>query len=93
MIKLQNREYFRKVWARAKEMGLRAQLKDLIGYLHKYGCQDDPKRTQCVVGYDWAPLSFGFLMKIRNDQTGEYEPWFNGGLIWHEHEKRWGIHT
>ena len=28
----------------------------------------------CLLQDDWAPLSFGFLMKIRNDQTGEYEP-------------------
>lgn len=66
---------------------LRKNLACKLEYLNTYACRGDGqeidrKRTRCRLFEDFAPLSFVFVMEIRQDD-GKYERWFNGGLIFH----------
>jgi len=81
MLEIQNQEHFNKVVAFARESGRLEQLIDRLAYLDTYANHEED-RTKCMLGYDWAPYSFSFTMMVRNE-SGEYEPWFHGGLIFH----------
>jgi hypothetical protein len=78
------RIYFHEVSAKAEELGLYDALKKQLDYLDGYACHDgDKTKTRCTLFKDFAPLSFAFNMDIRDEATGEYRSWFNGGLIFY----------
>jgi len=79
MLEIQNQEHFDAVKAFAESTGRMAQLQSKLDYLDNYGGEG---KTKCLLGYDWAPYSFAFTM-MRLMPNGEYERWFNGGLIFH----------
>lgn len=70
-----------------------------IHYLGMYANYDFPDNTFCLLYYDSAPLSFGFVMYVKakpghgikpkewvaqeHPELVGYTPWFNGGLIFH----------
>jgi len=86
MIHIDNQEHFNKVKQFAEETGRWDQLKEKLDYLDTYADHEKQGLTKCVLGSDFAPYSFAFLM-MRKDADGEYRPWFNGGLIFHgEHD-------
>lgn len=93
MIDIRNREYYDQTVEAAKAAGIYPALQSRLGYLATYACQDDAEKTRCELYQDFAPLSFAFVMKKRDEATGEYKPWMNGGLIYHDHDKSWGVHT
>jgi len=81
-------DYLAEVRTKADELGLRDNLEAKLKYLAEYACNDeDPNATICVLGTDFAPLSFSFTMfravtpKDVLDEPREY--WFNGGLIYY----------
>lgn len=78
MLNIENQEHFDKVVEFAKSAGKMEQLQEKLDYLRNYSDSD----TKCHLGYDFAPYSFSFCM-TRKDGSGEYLPWFNGGLIFH----------
>jgi hypothetical protein len=82
MLEIQNQEHFNKVKAFAESTGRMEQLQDKLNYLDTYADHERQGLTKCVISYDWAPYSFSFLM-MRRDENGEYQPWFNGVLIFH----------
>jgi len=82
MLKIENQEHFDKVKAFAKANGRMEQLQEKLDYLDTYADHEKEGLTQCMLGYDWAPYSFSFLM-MKKDSNGEFQPWFNGGLIFH----------
>jgi hypothetical protein len=88
VLDIQNQKHFNKVKAFAESIGCMEQLQSKLDYLDTYG--DQVGGTKCVLSYDFAPHSFSFLM-MRKDDSGEYQPWFNGGLIFHNNV--WGVHT
>lgn len=75
-------EYFDKVKKFAKESGLEEQLQEKLDFLDNYAEHGDRGKTRCWLAKDFAPHSFYFEMEKRNED-GEYERWFNGGLILH----------
>jgi hypothetical protein len=77
-------DYYDQVVAKAHELGLYAEFKKQIDYLDNYACPEGDKlKTRCTLFKDFAPLSFAFNMDIRDEATGEYRSWFNGGLIFY----------
>lgn len=40
------------------------------------------------IAKDYAPFSFGFWFKKNGNDIG-----MNGGIIYHDQEKTWGVHT
>lgn len=82
-------EYLAEVKAKAEELGKLDNLNEQLEWLGNYACHDDPEHTQCVLYKDFAPLSFEFVMLIKRD-NGEYDHWFNGGLIFHGQHDRGG---
>ena len=82
MLKIQNQEHYDRVIEFAEKAGRMEQLQERLDYLDTYAEHGDRGKTQCVLGYDWAPYSFNFTMLVRGD-NGEYKHWFNGGLIFH----------
>ena len=66
------------------------QLKDRLRYLDTYAEHDERGRTQCRLWSDSSPHSFYFVMNVRDQDTGEYRRWFNGGLIFHGAHDRGG---
>ncbi len=82
MLKIDNQEHFDKVKAFAKSTGRMEQLQQKLDYLGTYADHEKEGLTKCVLSSDWAPYSFSFLM-MKKDTAGEYQPWFNGGLIFH----------
>lgn len=56
-----------------------------LDYLATYACHNgDNTRTKCRLYKDnWDDMSFDFKMYVKNEKTGEYEYWFNGGLVFH----------
>lgn len=83
MLHIDNQEHFDKVKAFAKRAGKFDQLKEKLDYLDTYADHENKGLTKCVLGYDFAPYSFSFLM-MKRDAAGEYRPWFNGGLIFYD---------
>ena len=80
-IVIQDQEYLDLVRAFADSIGLRSQLDEKLRFLDEYG-EHGSRRTRCRLVRDSAPYSFYFVMERRNPE-GAYEPWFNGGLIYH----------
>jgi hypothetical protein len=69
----------------ALRMGALPELARALIYLDTYAKPDDSpykSKTRCTLFPDSAPLSFTFRMDKRNNKTGEYNYWFNGGLIY-----------
>ena len=65
----------------AIENGLHKEFSEAMSQLRNYGCsEEDPTRCRVILGYDWAPHSFSFVIEGKKD--GEYRHWFNGGLIY-----------
>ena len=89
MLDIQNQDHFDKVKKFAEETGRMSQLQEKLDYLDTYADHEREGLTKCVLGYDWAPYSFSFLM-MRKDKDGEFQPWFNGGLIFHGSHDRGG---
>jgi hypothetical protein len=83
-------EYLATVRARADQIGLRESLEKNLTFLATYGCTvGDVDRTICDLYKDSAPLSFYFVMKLRQED-GSYRRWFNGGCIFHGPHDRGG---
>jgi len=76
----------------AEFIGKKEDLLERLDYLANYACHDNPNKTQCVLVKDFSPNSFYFNMR-RLDEDNVYQFWFNGGLIFDESDKSWGIHT
>jgi hypothetical protein len=79
-------EYLAEVRKKASELGLLKNLEDKLDYLATYACNSqeeyDPTHTRCLLFKDWSPLSFGFLMELKQ-KDGSYKRWFNGGCIFY----------
>lgn len=73
MIEIVDPAHFAKVMTFALHNGCAAKLCERLDYLSKYG----EGNNKCIVGYDWAPNSFSFLMQRPDGST-----WFHGGLIY-----------
>jgi len=54
---------------------------DNLRYLSTYA-NHAGKKTRCDLYVDFAPMSFSFMMNIK-DKDGIWKKWFNGGLIFH----------
>jgi len=84
MLVVQCEEYLAQVRAKADELGLRKDLEDKLDYLATYACRsrepEDPTYTRCLLFKDFAPLSFEFVMEVK-EEDGSYKRWFNGGCI------------
>jgi hypothetical protein len=67
----------------ARSMGLSERLERQLDFLHSYACHDGEPKTQCVLGYDFAPYSFSFAHFVlpMHSKDGKRQLWFNGGLI------------
>ena len=81
-------KYLEEVREFAKTRNLEKSLEDRLNYLRTYACtisddEVDINRTKCILGKDWSPNSFAFTMQRLNEQ-GEYDYWFNGGLIFYD---------
>ncbi len=86
MLKIDDQEHFDKVVVFAKSTNRMEQLQEKLDYLDTYADHEQKGLTKCVLGYDFAPYSFSFLM-MKKDSNGEYQHYFNGGLIFHgEHD-------
>ena len=73
--------HFDNVKVFAERRGLTEKLQVRLDWLGDYACHGDTGKTKCILYRDFAPYSFEFVMLIRN-KKGEYERWFNGGLIY-----------
>jgi hypothetical protein len=67
----------------AQSMGLSEQLERQLDYLHCYACHGGEPKTQCVLGYDFAPYSFSFAYFVLPEhmKDGKRQVWFHGGYI------------
>jgi len=67
----------------ADKVGLLEQLNGQLEYLGNYACNEENGMdfTKCTIYSDFAPMSFQFTMQMKN-KKGEYEHFFNGGLIY-----------
>jgi len=82
MLVINDQEYFNEVLYFAKTTGRQDQLQQKLDYLDTYAEHGDKGATRCLLGKDFAPYSFGFIMQKRV-ASEEYDYWFNGGLILH----------
>lgn len=82
MLIVEAKEKLQAARAHAQSIGMLDQLQERLDYLATYR---DPNETRCTLFSDWAEHSFSFLMEIKN-KSGQFEPWFNGGLIFHPPE-------
>lgn len=73
-----------KACAAALRMGALPELAKALVHLDTYPNHTPAgsHKTRCTLHPDFAPLSFTFRMDRQNHKTGEYEYWFNGGLIY-----------
>ena len=83
------KEYFDKVMQFAEQVGKLEQFKSKLNYLDNYACHESPLDTKCILYPDFAPYSFEFVMLKRN-KNGEYERWYNGGIIFHSSHDGYG---
>ena len=63
----------------AEKVGQADDLQKNLDYLASYSDSE----TRCVLYTDFAPNSLAFDMLRRKEADGPWEPWFNGGLIYH----------
>lgn len=95
MLHIYDQKYFDSVLAFAEKIGKKEQLQQKLDYLKNYACGQegdegyDPTKTKCYIGKDFAPYSFAFSV-ARKDKNGEYQYWFNGGLIFHGNHDSFG---
>lgn len=84
MLKIIDQQYFEEVKEFARRTNRITDLEKNLSFLENYAIHDDdPKdKTVCDIYRDFAPYSFYFVMFVKNSR-GEYERWFNGGLIFH----------
>ena len=82
-IKVKCAEHLERVKKFSEEIGKKSHLEEKIDYLSEYG-----NGSKCLLFLDIAPYSFYFEIFTA---SGDY--WFNGGLIYHDYNKSWGIHT
>jgi Domain of unknown function (DUF4120) len=89
MLQIENKPYFEEVVAFAKKVDLydtdsNASLKNRLDYLARYGGKkpDGTDKTRARLFKDGAPYSFGFVIEAQDD-NGEWNAWFNGGLLFH----------
>lgn len=82
VIEKEGKEQLREAFKVARGLGMSDQLKQQLRYLDDYAEHGDRGRTQCRLWDDFAPHSFYFVMK-RRQEDGSYKRWFNGGLIFH----------
>ncbi len=78
---------------------IKKEFNQTLAYLNRYGGD----RYKVSLHADRAPLSFALVWSRLNQETGEYEYSFRGGLIWHGGSNDpltvsvspqwWGIHT
>jgi hypothetical protein len=102
-------EYLGEVKVTAEKLGKLDSLNKQLEYLGSYACHTDPENTRCDLFKDFAPLSFEFVMYVK-DEAGQYKRWFNGGCIFYNagesgvggpqfscrldsRESGWSIHT
>lgn len=94
---------------RAFEFAAREDLVDhFVARLHYLGTYGEPQtKTRCTLYHTWGSegtdLEFTVDRVRIDDETGipqldgggepDFQPWFNGGLIFHEHTRTWGVHT
>ncbi len=76
-------EHYDKVVAWAHQNYCLEKLKEKLDYLTTYA----DSKCVCELYSDFAPHSFEFAII----KDGKF--WFNGGLIYHEFDKTWGVHT
>ena len=81
-------KYLEEVREFAKIKGLTKNFEEKLNYLRTYACTlendvVDLMLTKCILDKDWSPNSFRFTMQ-RRDQNGDYQTWFNGGLIFYD---------
>ena len=81
-------EYFEEVRDWARKEGIEDRLQERLDYLDGYG--QGP--TRCVIMTDFAPRSF-FLTMQRKNANGFWSNWWAGGLIYHETDRGWSVHT
>ena len=84
MLDIQCEEYLAEVRKKADELKLRESLEGKLAYLDTFAEETGRERghTRCRLWADSAPLSFYFVMEVK-DATGEYKRWFNGGCIFY----------
>jgi hypothetical protein len=87
MLRVENEHYLAEVRAFADRTGQREQLETQLRYLETFGCERgdgsiDPTLVRVRLYPDYA-MSFQFGMDRKNDATGNYECWLQGGLIYH----------
>jgi len=75
--------YLESVRRHAMSIGMLGQLNKQLAQL----AAGDGNR--CTLYKDFAPYSFYFVMEIR-DENGEWQRYFNGGLIFHGKHDRGG---
>lgn len=89
MLIVKCQERLDKVRQWAKENKLEHQLNNKLRYLDEYG-----EGSMLVELYDdYAPQSFGFTMFRLSPTHEKGAAFMSGGLIYDEHNKRWGTHT
>jgi len=88
MLVIECEDHYRKVVEWARENGLLGDFMRVMGYLAHYGSSE----SRCTLGGDFAPHSFVFLMEFRGER-GEWVRFMNGGVIFHESQGGWGVHT
>lgn len=97
MLTILDREHYDNVRRFAEQEGCLDSFVDRIKYLTTYGCRTDDNtvdmaRAKTVLGRDFAPHSFGFSVAFRRE-SGAYEHFISGGMIFDATEKCWRIHT
>lgn len=85
------KEHFGKVKEFARRTGQLEQLEKQLKLLENYGDE-----TRCLLYSGFAPYSFAFMIQSKS-KKGEWQNWFNGGLIYHRKYNDfggdWKIHT
>ena len=93
MLKIINKEHYNKVTAEARARGIYSKLKIQLEYLRNYGCSDEkPDNAVVELGYDFASMSFSVVFLFKQ-KDGGYKFFMNGGLVFHEHDQDWSVHT
>lgn len=79
-------EYLEEVRKFADSQGIRHKLEEQLDHLSG----PHTGTNKCVLGKDFAPYSFSFLLMRKKpypNPTDEYEPLYNGGIIFYAGEE------
>ena len=92
MLALYGTDKFEEVVKKAKINGSAGNLLERIAYLANYGDDDFMFRTRL---YPEDEHSFGFCIdkNMGYDHDPKWETYMNGGLIYHDFDNSWGVHT